>query len=90
PATLYPKESGLSVSFNFFQNPASAGFLLSAGVVYDCPATLYPKESGLSDSFNFFQNPASAGFLLLRAGIIYIIVGPASLRRRAKNSAPYF
>jgi hypothetical protein len=30
PTTLYPKERGLSVSFNSSENPASAGFLLSA------------------------------------------------------------
>ncbi|WP_211172339.1 hypothetical protein, partial [Klebsiella sp. DNRA6] len=62
--TLYPKESGLTVSFNFLHNPCQRwrGFLLPNGRLKhrtdEClSTTLYPKESGLTVSFNFLHNP---------------------------------
>ncbi|WP_148719921.1 hypothetical protein [Klebsiella oxytoca] len=75
--TLYPKESGLTVSFNIQRKPSSemagvfaSGFGLKHGADECLSTTLYPKESGLTVSFNFSANPCQQwrGFLLLASG----------------------
>ncbi|WP_310001822.1 hypothetical protein, partial [Klebsiella sp. 1400] len=56
--TLYPKESGLTVSFNFSETLVrNGGGFASYGRLKhrtdEClSTTLYPKESGLTVSFN--------------------------------------
>ncbi|WP_218568938.1 hypothetical protein, partial [Klebsiella grimontii] len=65
--TLYPKESGLTVSFLIQRKPSSAmaGVFASYGRLKHrtdewLSTTLYPKESGLTVSFLIQRKPSSA------------------------------
>ncbi|WP_142793127.1 hypothetical protein, partial [Klebsiella quasipneumoniae] len=67
--TLYPKESGLSVSFTALcQNPASAGFLLCESVtrMNDCPRRYTQKKAAYrSVSPLYVKTPLRRGFCYL-------------------------
>jgi len=57
------KERGLSVSFNFLQNPASAGFLLSAlNEMNDCPLRFLWKNAAYRPASTFYKIPLRRGF----------------------------
>ncbi|HIE9838931.1 TPA: hypothetical protein ACXRW3_003307, partial [Klebsiella quasipneumoniae subsp. quasipneumoniae] len=62
--TLYPKESGLSVSFtSLCQNPASAGFLLSESVtrMNDCPRRYTQKKAAYRSVSTISIKPLDEG-----------------------------
>ena len=62
---LSMKERGLSVSFTFLQNPASAGFLLSAqNEMNDCPLRFLWKNAAYRPASTFYTTPLRRGFLL--------------------------